>query len=376
MMTDRRQALAEATGLPPESLQELKETVVDALVRKGVLVTIHIGRWRARHKLAPEDLGLDQKAARTLSEALDLGHKLLLPRPTLDDLARLESAGRANLARHSLDSRLGAFVSDEALPRFLEAHDGLRRQYLGIRDNILEQLPRLRDAAVRRFQAAAKEIYHHLHPDAAEAVFVEKYVDRALAHWPSANQISGSFYFDAKLSLVPLASELAREQARLAELREDERVRDELRRQFADERHRQIDGFLTDVVSSLRAMVYKSVATALRTLDRNDAPAPRTIASLRRLVERVRMLNVYGDQDIEAQLGRLEQALVPAKRRTPVTAAKLRTALVELSETTEDAIREAFQIDPLLRRFSLLDLSADAPAPPADDRAAQTSLSV
>lgn len=376
MTTDRRRALAETTGLPPESLEELKETVVDALVRKGVLVTVHIGRWRARHKLAPEDLGLDQKAARTLSEALDLGHKLLLPRPTLDDLARLESAGRANLARHSLDSRLGAFVSDEALPRFLEAHESLRRQYLGIRDNILEQLPRLRDAAVRRFEAAAKEIYRRLRPDAAEVVFVERYVDRALAHWPNLTQIRGSFYFDAKLALVPLASELAREQARLADLREDERVRDELRRQFADERRRQIDGFLTDVVSSLRAMVYKSVATALRTLDQHDTPAPRTVASLRRLVERVRMLNVYGDQEIEGQLGRLEQALVPAKRRTPVTAAKLRTALVELSETTEDAIREAFRIDPLLRRFSLLDLSADAPAPPADDRAAQTSQSV
>jgi hypothetical protein len=376
MMTDRRQALAEATGLSPESLEELKETVVDALVRKGVLVTVHVGRWRARHKLAPEDLGLDQKAARTLSEALDLGHKLLLPRPTLDDLARLESAGRANLARHSLDSRLGAFVSDEALPRFLEAHERLRRQYLGIRDSIVEQLPRLRDAAVRRFQAAAKEIYNRLRPDAAETVFVEKYVDRALAHWPSANQICGSFYFDAKLALVPLASELAREQARLAELREDERVRDELRRQFADERRRQIDGFLTDVVSSLRATVYKAVTTALRTLDQHDAPAPRTIASLRRLVERVRLLNVYGDQEIESQLGRLEQALVPAKRRTPVTAAKLRTALVELSKTTEEAVREAFHVDPLLRRFSLLDLSADAPAPPADDRADQTSLSV
>jgi hypothetical protein len=181
-MTDRRHALAEKIRLAPESLDELKESVVDALVRKGVLVTVHIGRWRARHKLAPEDLGLDQKAARTLADALDLGHKLLLPRPTLEDLARLEAAGRANLARHSLDSRLGAFVSDEALPRFLEDHQALRRQYLGIQDSILEQLPRLRNAAVRRFEAAAREIFRRLHPDDAEPIFVTKYVDRALAH--------------------------------------------------------------------------------------------------------------------------------------------------------------------------------------------------
>jgi hypothetical protein len=175
---------------------------------------------------------------------------------------------------------------------------------------------------------------------------------------------------------VPLASELAREQARLTELREDERVRNELRRQFADERRQQIDGFLTDVVGSLRAMVYKTVSTALRNIEQRGAPAPRTVTSLRRLVERVRLLNVYGDLDIEAQLGRLEQALVPAKQRTPVTAAKLRAALVELSDTTEAAVRDAFSVDPLLGRFSLLDLSGDAPDEPADPPVAQTTLSV
>jgi len=376
MMTDRRHSLAEATGLSADSLEELKESVVDALVRKGVLVTVHIGRWRARHKLAPEDLGLDQQAARALSDALDLGYKLLLARSTLQELARLESAARGNLARHSLDSRLGAFISDEALPKFLEAHDALRGKYLGIRDTIVEQLPQLRTEAARRFESAAHQIYQRLHPDLSETAFVDTYVARALAHWPSAQEIRGSFYFDATLALVPLASELAREQAKLAEIRDDERVKTELRRQFAEERTRQIDGFLTDVVGNLRGMVYKTVKTALANVDQHGTPSPGTTASLRRLIERVRTLNVYGDSEIETQLGRLEHALVPAKRRTAVTTATLRAALVQLSETTETSVREAFSIDPLLRRFSLLDLSDDAPAEPADPRPAQTALSV
>ena len=87
-------------------------------MRKGVLVTLHIGRWRARRKLDPEDLGLDPRASDAICQSIELGHKLLLPRATLDRLSRLESKGRANLARHSLDTRIGSFVPADGFPKF------------------------------------------------------------------------------------------------------------------------------------------------------------------------------------------------------------------------------------------------------------------
>jgi hypothetical protein len=50
---------------------------------------------------------------------------------------------------------------------------------------------------------------------------------------------------------------------------------------------------------------------------------------------------------------------VPPKRRTAVTAEQLRAVLVDLRETTRSAVEQAFTIDPLITRFTLLDLSDD-----------------
>ena len=127
-MSDRRTEIAHLVGIDPRALRDLKASLVDALVRKGVLVILHIGRWRARHKLDPEDLGLDPRTSDAIFRSIELGHKLLLPRATLDQLSRLESKGRANLARHSLDTRIGSFVPADGFPKFRETHEQLRAQ--------------------------------------------------------------------------------------------------------------------------------------------------------------------------------------------------------------------------------------------------------
>ena len=121
-----------------------------------------------------------------------------------------------------------------------------------------------------------------------------QYIERALAAWPTAGQVHASFAFDYDLLYVPLASELATEQARLATIAEDERLREDLARHVAERRRQEIDGFLNDLAADLRTTVYETVTAALRGFQKGGHPAPKTIAALRRLVERVRLLNVYG----------------------------------------------------------------------------------
>jgi hypothetical protein len=358
---DCRAEIAAIAGVAPERLHVVKESLVDALLRKGVVVRVHIGRWRARRKLRADDLGLDPEAARPLLEQVDLGARLLLPRATLEKLDRLESQGRSNLRRYSLDTRLGSFVPADGLPRFLEAHQALRAQYLAMRDEIVARLPSLQDEVKQACACAAETLYDALRTAAGvtRAAFVAQYVERALAAWPTAGQVHASFAFDYDLSYVPLASELAAEQARLVAITEDERLRQDLARHVAERRRQEIDGFLDDLAADLRTTVYETVTAALRGLQNGGYPAPRTVAALHRLTERVRLLNVYGDQDIETQIRRLEGALVLPKRRTAVAAEQLRTALIDLRETTRSAVEQAFTIDPLITRFTLLDLSDD-----------------
>src|SRR5207302_5351730 len=97
---DRRAEIAALAGVAPERLRMIKESLVDVLLRKGVVVRVHIGRWRARRKLRAEDLGLDPETAKPLLEQIDLGTRLLLPRAMLEKLDRLESQGRSNLRRY------------------------------------------------------------------------------------------------------------------------------------------------------------------------------------------------------------------------------------------------------------------------------------
>jgi hypothetical protein len=355
-MSDRRTEIAHLVGIDPKALRDLKASLVDALVRKGVLVTLHIGRWRARHKLDPEDLGLDPRTSDAIFRSIELGHKLLLPRAALDQLSQLESKGRANLARHSLDTRIGSFVPADGFPKFRETHEQLRAQYLALRDHLAEMAPALKADAAERFAQAAREVYPRVAADIGRDEFVERYVDRALAGWPDAQEMHRSFRFDYEVSYVPLSSELASEQARQTEIQQDLTLRTELQHQVAERRRREIDDFLTGIIGQLRGIVYETVTAAIRSLERHGRPLPATIVSLRHLIDRVRALNVYGDVDIDSQIAQLAQALGPRRRRDRITVPPLEVALLRLQDTCRDAVSEAFTVEPLLARFSAIDL--------------------
>ena len=113
--------------------------------------------------------------------------------------------------------------------------------------------------------------------------------------------------------------------------------------------------------------MYEAVTAAIRSLERHGRPLPATIVSLRHLIDRVRALNVYGDCDIDSQISQLEQALGPRRRRGGITVPPLEQALLRLQDSCKDAVSEAFTVEPLLARFSAIDLDEthDAATEPA-----------
>jgi hypothetical protein len=225
----------------------------------------------------------------------------------------------------------------------------------------------LKADAAERFAEAAREIHARVAPEIGRDDFVERYVGRALAGWPDAQETHRSFRFDYEVSYVPLSSELAHEQARQAEIQQDLALRTELQRHVAERRRREIDDFLTGVIGQLRGIVYESVTAPIRSLERHGRPLPATVVSLRRLIDRVRALNVYGDHDIDSQISQLEQALGPRRRCCRITVPPLEQALLRLQDTCRDAVSGAFTVDPLLARFSAIDLDGarDAAKEPA-----------
>jgi hypothetical protein len=182
--------------------------------------------------------------------------------------------------------------------------------------------------------------------------------------WPGADQIRASFYFDWEALYVPLSSELAQEQARLADISRDQEIRAEIAQRTADRYRRTVDDFLTGLVSNLRETVHATVSHALDAIKRGGTPAPRTVGSLRALIDRIRTLNVYGDTDIDSQLNRLTQVLGPRKRTAPINVPQLEAVLVDLRKTCQDAVDRTLNIDPLLARFAAVDVvRRDGPKP-------------
>src|SRR3954467_12531293 len=66
--------------------------LLDVLTRAGVLINVSVRYWRGCKKLNPEDLGL--KSSQVSDRLISLGHKRLLPREALAELALVE--GRAH----------------------------------------------------------------------------------------------------------------------------------------------------------------------------------------------------------------------------------------------------------------------------------------
>ncbi|HUR46448.1 MAG TPA: DUF3150 domain-containing protein, partial [Candidatus Saccharimonadales bacterium] len=70
----------------------MNDQLLDVLTRAGVLINVSVRYWRGCKKLNPEDLGL--KSSQVSDRLISLGHKRLLPREALAELALVE--GRAH----------------------------------------------------------------------------------------------------------------------------------------------------------------------------------------------------------------------------------------------------------------------------------------
>ena len=139
-------------------------------MREGVIVRLHVRRWRAKAKLDFADLGLPVAAddARTFADLLHLGEKRLLPGDTVKELEAIESAGRKCLERHAFTTFWGPLVAvtdyeqwenENAFHRnrYLDARDRLIRDYEATVEGLLIDYERAARAAYRRLNALAPE---------------------------------------------------------------------------------------------------------------------------------------------------------------------------------------------------------------------------
>lgn len=366
-MAERLEWIRQETGkdvkaIDPRWLRYMKE---------GVIVNIHIRRWRGRTSLSPQDLGLDPEQASNIREIADLGEKLLMPREYLNKLSALDRRARGTggaLERHTFRTAWGFFCPVTAYGTLREKLDEISREYFAVRDEILRGYYGWVEEVKTRYRQAAAEAYNRLLAVAPQTLdgqsqdeFVTGFVTRILDKIPTTDEIRESFAFEVELSYIPLPSMLAEEQARaqgirvatdvdverLQAQREQERLVEEvekarlwaqreeaeatawanrtaaqakkaaleaMNRDVLDRAQREagsmVDGFLRDVGSQLNNLVFDACRDVLKALQEKQTLHSRSVVQLKTMIEQVSSLNFTGDESVAGMVEKVRREIL------------------------------------------------------------------
>ena len=195
-------------------------------MKEGVIVTLHIGHWRAKARLTYEDLGLPQAGAneeKVLEELLLLGEKFLLPASYVRKMESAESTARKYLARTACETAYGPFVPFTMYAEVKAELSRYRNEYLAVGTDIVENLDRITADHIATCADAARQAYRRLSKLTPrfkssdkfidEDGFVDKYIDNITALIPNKERLRASFVFDINVSYIPLPSLIAKDVA-------------------------------------------------------------------------------------------------------------------------------------------------------------------
>jgi len=332
-MTEReRERLAAMFG--DDNIRQL-EARWFKFMREGVIVEVHIRRWRAHAALSFADLGVPVKAQ---NELLRLGDKFLFPARFRKAADSLDAAARGYLAGHTSKTHWGQFLS---APDYAEVMAKLK-EYQAHYLDIARDINACYDEAVNETLAAYREEAHKIYKRlkrltverderralAAEVQFVDEFVERIRALIPSRKEIVDSFGFEIELGYIPLPSLLSEDEAqadRVRAKREAELRKEQSAQELRDMKHEQkrraermsmdiqkaallkreemladmnhevveaarnqkqqlIDGFMRDIASGTRQLFYKAITDVLGAIKRNRKMHPRSVVQLKNVV--------------------------------------------------------------------------------------------
>lgn len=367
-MTTSSQAitmLAQAIGEAPEAIKT-GNTDWAGLMQSGLIVKLHIRRWRGRTALSMEDIGVPINGEQKLyDELLTLGTKLLAPKEIIKELDAIDSGARKCLERFAFQTYWGSFIPASAYEEWKTKDAEYEARYYAIRDRFLSEYDSIMEDLLDKYAEAARLAYQRRHKLQhagmdfdlsinAEDKFVEAFMARITSLIPGKAMIADSFRYERELTFIPLPSLMAADAAEadritLGALKDKTALQAERDRQTMITRmHAEViaeakaqkqalvDGFMRDIVAQLRSLIYDAAMSVAETTARNGSLHPRSVVALQTVVERVRQLNFFGDPDSDKMIAQL-QAIVdqPAETRD---ASEIQGALQQVMIVTRQSL--------------------------------------
>jgi hypothetical protein len=277
------------------------QPLLDAICRRGVLVSLSVRYWRGCKKLTAEDLGLDP--ANVSDRLIQLGHKRLIPREALSKFALIESRAHA-LAESCSFPFLGGIARFVPNPRLAELTEKLDRFKDEFREETLDFVAGytpLREKALREWREAADLL----------SGSSERLIATIEQSFPFAGVIAKRFAFEVRLFQVAAPDSIRLdvvdgvEQMEVAEQRR--RIADDASRRLQSD----LDGFIRESVATLRTETARLATDVIATINGSENGIhQRTLNRLTSFIDQFRSLDFAGDQQLEETLEKFRRDLL------------------------------------------------------------------
>jgi len=318
--------------------------LLSILTREGVLIKVSVSYFRGTKKLKPEDLGLEGK--HVSDRLISLGHKRLLPKDCLQELALIEGRAHALIETNTFPflNGLGHFVPNTKLAEVKAKLDELENDFWAAKKRFLEKYASLRQSASKEWRKMAEKLVKD--PDQLVATIE--------ASFPFPNRMDRFYGFDVNLFQIALPQHMAAEMVTASEVQAVIEARQKAAQEAGEKIRRDVTAFVNDCVASLREQTAQLCQDMLSSINGCETGVhQKTLNRLVRFIDQFKSMNFANDSVMEQQLETVRKELLTKTaeeyRDSAVARARLKNGLMHLANTARALARQ--DASDLVERF-------------------------
>jgi hypothetical protein len=305
------------------------------LTREGVLISASVRYPRFHKKLSPADLGLspDQISERLVS----LGHKKLLPKEALADLALVEGRTHAIIDQGTFPflGGLGHFLPNGKLVDVQEQLNAQRNHFNRAQEDFLSAYRDLRSDALEEWREATRQLART--QDEAACLYAQ-----IAESFPQREKLEPKFAFEVHLFQIAVPESLGMELVTFADQQEVRLARREAAETAARQIRSGVEGFVGECVTELRhqtAQLCEEMLGSMRS-GKTEGIHQKTLNRLVKFIDEFKQLNFAGDLEMERQLERVRSELLNRSaedyRQNPAATRSLEAGLSQLRDQARE----------------------------------------
>lgn len=286
-------------------------------LQRGVIVDLQIRRYRgdSSKKSMPSADEYDD-AGDAESDYIKLAQRRLIPPMAEKQLKSLETLARQNLSAHSFDcssfDSQGKFVPDNAYKTFKMENEKYRRQFIAIRNEIIDGYDSLMRKLRSEYKTFAEGLYARTPTDGISRTrFVRQFVDGVCSQLPTKSELCDSFQYNTFLRRIPRYL-LDNDTVQLAMRNRNDgtEVERDVAISVTNQSKAILNGFTLEIMENLRNRSIAGSTAILESIDKNNGRlVGRASIGAYSMIRDLAMLDFYGDEELEREVCSLRDAL-------------------------------------------------------------------